>query len=113
MARTNVPVVRLNRTSIVTTAIASATALDNVNGNYVTNDGATFLMMFNNSGSSRTVSILLPEGADQDLTAGPRVYSLTNGVTYLTGYFPENPYGSQILVDSSGNGVRTIAYTIR
>lgn len=113
MARTQLSVQRLSRLALVTFDQTTWAVLDSANGNWVINDGSVFLGLFNDSGAARTVEILVPEGADQDLVVGPRTYALTDGVTYLTGYYPESVYSSQLLVDVSGTGVSAAAFTFR
>lgn len=111
MARGLIQFVRLTRTAITLTP--TATTLDNVNGNYVANDGSTFLELNNASGGTRTVSVEVPEQVDQNLAVASRTYTLLNGQVGKTGIFPREVYGSQILVDVSGTGVTAVAYSTR
>jgi len=111
VARVLIQFARLTRTAI--TLPPTPTTLDNVNGNYVTNDGSTFLEISNASGSTRTVSVEVPEAVDQNLTVANRTFTLLNGQTGKTGIFPREVYGGQLLVDVSGTGVTAIAYSTR
>lgn len=114
MARAAIPVVRLTRTNpVVVDAATTGAALDSTDGNYVINDGATVLLMFNDSGGTATVEVLVPTGVDQDLDVDPRTYTLDDQVTYLTGYFPIEVYGSQLLIDVDVAGVQATSYSFR
>jgi hypothetical protein len=111
MARALIQFARLTRTAITLTP--TATTLDNVNGNYSANDGATFLELNNGSAGTRTVSVEVPEDVDSDLPVSSRTYTLLAGQVGKTGIFPREVYGSQLLVDVSGTGVTGIAYSTR
>lgn len=111
MARASIVLTRLTRVSF--TPNPTPSTLDNVNGSFVLNDGATFLEFTNSSGATRTVSVEVPEQVDQNLPVTSRTYTLSNGQVGKTGNFPRERYGSQLLVDVSGTGVTCVAYTIR
>lgn len=111
MARAVITFVRLTR--VVFTPDPTATTLDSVNGNYVLNDGATFLQLNNTSGTTKTVSVEVPEDVDQDLAVQSRTYSLNAGQVGKTGIYPREVYGSQLLVDVSGTGVTAVAFSVR
>jgi hypothetical protein len=111
MARASIQLIRLDRTTF--TANGSGSTLDSVNGSTVLNDGATFLELHNTSGSTRTVSVEIPDDVDEDLTVSPRVYTVANGATGKTAFFPRQTYGPQLLVDVSGTGVTATAYSCR
>ena len=111
MARAQIQFARLTRTAF--TLPPTATTLDNVNGNYVINDGSTFLELANASGGTRTVSVEVPEQVDQNLPVTSRTFTLLNGQTGKTGIFPREIYGGQLLVDVSGTGVTAVAYSTR
>jgi hypothetical protein len=114
MARAPISVVRLTRTNIVEIDPATDGAvLDDTDGNVVTNDGATIFMFFNDAGAPATVEVLVPAGVDQDLTVSPRTYVLDDQAIYLTGYFPIETYGSQLLVDVDVAGVQAAPFTFR
>lgn len=111
MARASITFIRLTRTALG--AVTSTTVLDSANGNYVTNDGATFFYLENTDIVSRTVSVLVPEDVDQNLAVASRTFVLSAGQVGLTGTFPREIYGGQILVDVSGAGVEAVAYSVR
>lgn len=111
MARASITLIRLTRTALG--ALTPATTLSSADGNYVTNDGATFLYLNNGSGGSRTVSVLVPEDVDQNLAVASRTFVLSAGQVGLTGTFPREIYGGQILVDVSGSTVTAVAYSVR
>jgi len=111
VARVLIQFARLTRTAI--TLPPTATTLDSVNGNFVTNDGSTFLELNNASGGTRTVSVQVPEQVDQNLAVTSRSYTLLNGQVGKTGIFPREVYGGQLLVDVSGTGVTAVAYSTR
>lgn len=111
MARAVIVRVQLNRFAF--TLAPTPTVLDNVNFNYVANDGATLLWLSNGSGSTRTVTVEVPGNVDVDLPVTSRTYSLSAGQAGFTGVFPRAIYGSQILVDVSGATVSAIAYSTR
>ncbi len=111
MARASITSIRLTRTALA--ALTPATTLDSTDGNYVNNDGATFLYLDNTSIGSRTVTVLVPEDIDQNLAVTPRTFVLSAGQIGMTGTFPRTIYGGQILVDVSGTGVDAIAYSVR
>lgn len=114
MARAPISVIRLTRTNpVVVDATTTGEPLDNTDGNFIINDGATVLLMFNDSGGTATVEVLVPAGVDQDLEVSPRTYELDDQTTYLTGYFPIEVYGSQLLVDVDVVGVQGTAYSFR
>lgn len=111
MARQLITMVRITRA--VFTPDPTPTTLSATDGNYVLNDGATILQLTNGSGSSRTVSVRVPEGVDIDLAVTSRTYALSNGQTGKVGIFPREVYGSQLLVDVSGTGVTAVALSVR
>lgn len=111
MARASIELIRLDRT--VFTVNGTGTTLDSVNGNFVLNDGATFLEFHNTSGSTRTVSVAVPGDVDEDLVVGSRTYTVLNGQTGKTAFFPRQTYGGELLVDVSGSAVSTVAYSCR
>lgn len=113
MARTQLAVQRLSRLALVTFDQATWAELDSVDGNWLFNDGGTVLALFNDSGGPETVEVLVPAGVDQDLIAGPRTYNLDDGITYLSGYFPESVYSSQLLVDVSAGNIFVAAFSLR
>jgi hypothetical protein len=111
MARAIIQFVHLSRLAF--SINPTATALDNVNGNFSANDGGTFLELNNTAGGTRTVSVEVPEDVDADLPVSSRTYTLLAGQVGKTGVFPREVYGAQLLVDVSGTGVTAVAYSIR
>jgi hypothetical protein len=98
---------------VVVDPATDGAVLDDTDGNTVINDGATVFLFFNDSGGTATVEVLVPAGVDQDLTVSPRTYTLDDQTIYLTGYFPIEVYGSQLLVDVDVAGVQATPYTFR
>jgi len=109
MARKQVPVVGVNRFAL--TPDETPVAGDTVNNMYMLNDGATYLRMVSSSGSSQTVTVLIPNGSDTNLTVGPRVYTVLANQSSRTGFFPVNRYGSQLLFSVSSASVTFQAYS--
>lgn len=109
MARRQVPVVGINRFAL--TPDTAATAGDATNGMFMLNDGATFIQMVSTSGSTQTVNVTVPAGADVNLTVGPRAYTLTANAKGKTGFFPIGAYGSVLLFSTTSALVSFTAYT--
>lgn len=110
MARTLIPVVGISRFAV--TPHQTGTTGDNVNGMYLPNDGATFLRVSSTAPGTQTVSVLVPGGADVDLTTGPRVFSIPAGSTgSYFGFFPQGIYGTELLVNVSSNLLKLAAYS--
>lgn len=110
MARTVVPVNRLSHVTLVTGP--SETTGDTVNGHVIANDGSTSLDLRNSGSSSPTVTVSCPAGYDTNLTAGPRVYTLSPNKTSYTGTFPVSLYGPTLVVDVSSTAVRILAFSM-
>lgn len=103
----------MSRFQLVVHDTAVYPTLDNVNGNWVANNGSIFLIVRNSSGGASTLTIAIPAGVDEDLTAPSRTYVLSNNVTYLTGYFPVNVYGPQLLINISTASVNGQPFDFR
>lgn len=110
MARGIVPVERVWRFSLLTDP--RETTGDPTNGHVIANDGATMLVLRNITSGGPTVSVLVPVGYDQNLTAGPRIYTLSASATSYTGVFPVEFYGPQLMVDVSSSNVRIVALSL-
>lgn len=95
----------LDRFHLFTATNPAPVGADATNGNLSDNDGYTFLEMTNASGASRTVTVTIPGGVDQDLASPSRVFTLPGNGVYLTGVFPIETYGAQLLYTASGSGV--------
>lgn len=99
MARTLIPVAATSRFALT---VPVAKTCDATNGNYIINDGSTCLHFSSTSGSAQTVTVILPAGADVNLTVGPRVIAIpANLAGGDTGFWPINAYGNQLLFTSS------------
>lgn len=105
MARTQLPVIRLVRTSATTFDTTLWPSIDNANGSFAVNDGATLLAIRNQSGGTATVTVAIPAGVDQDLAVASRTYSILNNTTVLTNYYPVEFYGPQLLINASAASV--------
>lgn len=109
MARKQVPVAGVNRFAL--TPDSAAVAGDATNGMFMLNDGATYIQMVSTSGSTQTVNVLVPAGADVNLGVGPRTYTLTANAKGRTGFFPIGLYGATLLFNVSSALVSFTAYT--
>lgn len=98
---------------MITAANPVPKAADTVNGNLSPNDGYTLLEMTNTSGASRTVTLVLPGGVDEDLLMPNRVYTLPSNGVYFGGVYPMSVYGPQLLYTASGSGVSFRVLTTR
>lgn len=113
-ARTEVKVAQISRFAVVTsTTPYSPQAADLTNGNIAINDGYTWLEITNAAGASRTVTVTIPGGVDQDLVAPTRPIVMPTNDVYKSGVFPVAVYGPQILFTASGSGVSFRAFTQR
>lgn len=113
-ARTEIKVGVISRFSLVTaTSPYSPATADVTNGNFSANDGYTWLELTNAAGASRTVTVLIPGGVDQDLAAPSRVFTLPSNGIYYTGVFPMGTYGAQLLYTASGSGISFRAFSLR
>jgi hypothetical protein len=96
----------MSRFAVLTPTAPAPKAADTVNGNVSINDGYTWLEMTNTAGVSRTVTLFIPQGFDNDLLISNRIYTLpASALPYYTGVFPVSYYGSQILYTASGAGI--------
>lgn len=109
MARKQLPVVGINHYAL--TPDSTPTVGDAVNGMFMFNDGATYINMTSTSGSSQTVAVSVPQGADVNLTVGPRNYVLGANGKGKTGFFPVNIYGNQLLFTTTSALVSFTAYS--
>lgn len=109
MARTQINPVAVNHFALTTNILF--TPCDATNGNYVFNDGATLLRFTSTSGSVQTVTVLLPNGVDVNLTVTPRTYSVPANGGGDTGFFPVALYGTSLLFTASSNLVSVLAET--
>lgn len=113
-ARTEIKVAQISRFGLITATTPYApAAADLANGNLAANDGYTWLELTNAAGASRTVTVLIPGGVDQDLASPSRNFTLPNNGVYYTGVFPLPVYGSQLLFSASAAGVSVRAFTMR
>lgn len=92
MARTAVTAVQASRAG---TTLPAATAGDAVNGNSITNDGRTVLIVKNTGASSRTITFQTNVKVD-GLTAPIRSETIPAGETQVFGPFSPNDYGSTL-----------------
>lgn len=111
MARTLIVTQPVVRTSL--RAGVAPVAADVANGNYVVNDGCTWLEVTNaDAVNPHSFTVQLAAGLD-GLTAGPR--TITVPVAVLpgkTGIFPVLFYGPLLLINADSTQVRFNAYTV-
>lgn len=106
MARTKATVHRVTRTTGDTWTTAGLVAGDATNGNYVDNDGATLVLVYNAHATlARTVAFVTSETVD-----GGAVGDLSQSVPALTygiyGPFPRSIYGVQLAIDPQTTDVK-------
>jgi hypothetical protein len=103
MARLNIPVVQMSRSTPVVKGVPVPTASDVANGNQAANDGFTFLEVTNaNAGATRTFAVELPNGSDgQAVTARSYTVPIAASTPIYCGPYPTNFYGNLLLIDSS------------
>ena len=113
MARTLIIPTYVNRSQLTASTAVPATPGDTVNGNSVPNDGFTYLYVTTTDGASpHNFSVQLPNLIDgQAITS--RTYTVPAGTTsfYITGVFPTNQYGPQLLIDSTSNALQFRAFS--
>lgn len=111
VARKLIVVKTISHFAVVSTTASSTSTT--ANGWVVPNDGATFLFIDNTaSGITTNFTVLVSQGADVNLTVGPRVYAVTAGISGFTGFFPIKTYGSQILITADNNTPGIAAYSM-
>jgi hypothetical protein len=111
--RTATAVTSVSRTAL-TAFPAPSVAGDAVNGNVSPNDGATMLAVFNaDAGSTHTLTVTVASGVD-GLTAGPRSYTIPTSAsgTQITGPFPIQFYGSQLLWNVDSTQLKVALYSL-
>jgi hypothetical protein len=97
MARVQVPVTVSTRDGV---ALPAETTGDPVNNHYVQNSGKTKVHVHNTNGAStaRTVTIHVARTVDgQSVTS--KTKSIPAGETDVFGPFPQDDYGTQLLID--------------
>lgn len=107
-----------NVTSVARTALtafpAPSVAGDVTNGNVSPNDGATMLAVLNSDAAlTHVLTVQVVSGVD-GLTAGPRSYTIpvTASGTQITGPFPIQFYGSQLLWNVDSTQLKVAAYSL-
>ena len=110
------------RTPLAVTSVSRAaltafptptTAGDVANGNVTPNDGATFLAVVSGDAATHALTVTVVNGID-GLTAGPRPYTVpvaASGVQ-ITGPYPIQYYGSQLLWNVDSAQVKVAAYSL-
>jgi len=110
MARKLVTVTTVSHYALTPKQTTSTTTVPN--GWLVPNDGATFLVIDNTgSGVVSNLTVTVAQGADVNLTTGPRPYAVPAGATDFTGFFPLKVYGSQLLIGTDSTLVGIAAYS--
>jgi hypothetical protein len=107
----------LNVTSVSRLALTPfptpTVAGDVTNGNVTPNDGATMLAVVSGDAATHNLTVTVVSGVD-GLTAGPRPYVVpvaASGVQ-VTGPFPIQFYGSQLLWNVDSAQVKVAAYSL-
>lgn len=111
--RTATAVTSVSRTAL-TAFPQPSVAGDVANGNVSPNDGATFLAVFNADGANTyALTVQVVNGVD-GLTAGPRSYTIpvSGSGTQITGPFPLNAYGSQLLWNVANANLKVQPYSL-
>lgn len=97
------PRVLINPTAVTRTGVAppAETSGDPTNGQYVPNDGSTFILVRNAnvSATARTMSIPFANTVDGQ-TVAPRTYVIPAGASRYVGPFDVTTYGSSLNIDS-------------
>ena len=109
------PLAVLSVSRLVLTAFPQpSVAGDAVNGNVSPNDGATFLAVFNADASpTHGLTVQVVNGID-GLTVGPRSYTIPGSASgvQITGPFPVQYYGSQLLWSVDSAQLKVAAYSL-
>jgi hypothetical protein len=110
--RTLTTVTTVSRTAL--TAFPTPTVAGDVtNGNVTPNDGATLLAVVSGDASTHQLTVQVEKGVD-GLTAGPRPFTVpvaASGVQ-ITGPFPVQYYGTQLLWNADSAQVKVAAYSL-
>ena len=107
MARTALPApTKVTRSGVTPPA---QTALDAVNGNTVTNTGATYYDVTNTDTASHTVTFNIQQQVDGVTPTSPPK-TLAAGVTKRYANFPPNIYGQQLQIDTDSALVKIVSY---
>lgn len=108
MARTLMNVTTLNRDGL---APVAGTAVDTANGNYLVNDGSTWLEVNNSDAAVHTLTVHLATVVDgQPVT--DRTYSVAAGATLMVGPFPTREYGGHLQFDGDSNLLTVSPYRL-
>lgn len=98
-------------------AIISGTALT-VNSasasDTFTNNGKTKIVVYNNSGATRTFDAVTTQTVETNLTVQDRSFSIDNGVYLLIGPFNQSVYGTTVTIenwDTTPTGVSIFVFT--
>jgi hypothetical protein len=102
MARTTVPVKRVNRFDVTTYDLLSVVAGDTVNGMRMPNDGSTLLYIDNDSGLDRTIDVYVVETVDFYPVSPVAITIPASSTVNLIGPFPTGIYGNVLEFDVSG-----------
>lgn len=101
MARTTVPVERVNRRNVTTYDTNSAAEGNTADGMRMPNDGSTLLYVDNNSGVDQTITVTVVETVDF-YPVDPVVIDIpASSIVNMIGPFPTGLYGNVLEFDVS------------
>lgn len=104
---------QINATTVTRAGVApvAGTATDTANGNYVVNDGSTWLEVENTDAAAHTLTISLSATVDgQPVTA--RTYDMAAADKLKIGPFSRRDYGAHLQIDADSNLVTVAAYRV-
>jgi len=79
--------------TLTNAGLAFTTAAANVDGNYITNDGYTFLYIVNGGASPITITFAAPVNCNQGF-ADAHTIIIPAGETWVSGYFEKSRFNS-------------------
>lgn len=80
-----------------------------------TNNGRTYIIVYNNSGATRTFDAVTTQVVETTLAVQDRSYSVDNGTYTLIGAFSTTVYGSTVTIenwDTTPTGVSIIVFSV-
>lgn len=105
MPATAIPVTTIDRSGAAT---AVEVAMDLVNTNVLNNNnGAMWVEVTNSGGTTKNLSITLPNAQD-GVASGPKVYALATTVKRRIGPFPVEIYGTDVIFTAEAASTLTI-----
>lgn len=112
MARTTVPVRRVNRQDLTTFSTLDVAAGNTVDGMRMVNNGGTVLVVNNGAGSDQTITLTIVETVDFS-PAAPVVVTVPSATFFgMIGPFPEEFYGNVLEFDVSSGSLDFAAFSL-